>query len=226
MEIEKPVISVVIPAFKEGNTIRNVIRDIKNSTSYKTQIIIVDGHSNDGTKEKAIEEEAEFIVEPRLGYGRAIKTGLQHVKGDIIVIIDGDNTYEGCDIDKFTPHLLNDGVDVCLASRIGGTILPGAMSGINLVGNRIFTWFYNLIYKQSVSDTQTGFRAITKKASEILELNADGMGISTAMLTEAARNGLKIVEFPTTYKPRNNHSRSKLNRLKAGLEIFSILLSG
>jgi len=223
---EEPIVSVVIPAFREGKTIRKVIKDIRSSATYETQIIIVDGYSNDGTEEIAKEENVEFVTEPRLGYGRAIRTGLDHVKGDIIVIIDADGTYEACDINRLSIPLLKDEADVCLASRIDGTLLPGAMPGINFVGNRIFTWLYNIIHGQHVSDTQTGFRAITKKALERLELRVDGMGISTAMLTQAAKNGLRIAEFPTTYKPRNNHSKSKLNRFKAGYDIFSILLSG
>jgi len=57
-----------MPASKEGKTIRKVIKDIKGSATYKTQIIIVDGYSNDGTEEIAKEENVEFVTEPRLGY--------------------------------------------------------------------------------------------------------------------------------------------------------------
>lgn len=223
---EELTVSVIIPALKEGKTIRKVIKDIKSSATYKTQIIIVNGPSNDGTEEIAKEEDVELVIELRLGYGRAIRTGLDHVKGDIIVIIDADDTYEAGDINRLIVPLLKDGADICLASRISGTLLPGAMQGINFVGNRIFTWFYNILYRQHLSDTQTGFRAITKKALERLKLRVNGMGISTAMLTQAAKRGLRIAEFPTTYKPRNDHSKSKLNRFKAGYEILSILLSG
>ena len=223
---EEPVVSVIIPAFREGKTIRKVIKDIKSSAAYETQIIIVDGYSNDGTEEIAKEEDVEFVTEQRLGYGRAVRTGLDRAKGDIIVIIDADGTYEARDISRLSIPLLKDEGDICLASRIGGTILPGAMPGMNFVGNRIFTWLFNIIYRQRVSDSQTGFRAMTKKASQSLELSVDGMGISTAMLTQAVKKGLRIAEFPTTYKPRNNHSKSKLNRLKAGCEILGILLSG
>jgi glycosyltransferase involved in cell wall biosynthesis len=219
-------ISVIIPAFKEGKTIREVIRQIKESTPFQTQIIVVDGCSNDGTEEIAKEENVEMIAEPRRGYGRAIRTGLDYGDGDIIVIIDADSTYEASDISRLIAPLLKDEVDVCLASRIGGTILPGAMQGTNYVGNRVFTWFFNHLYRQKVSDTQTGFRAMTKNAMKNLDLREDGMGISTAILTQAARNGLKIAEVPTTYKPRNNHSKSKLNRITAGYDIFRILLFG
>jgi len=223
---EDYIVTVVIPAFKEGKTIRKVIRDLKSSSSYNTEIIVVDGYSNDGTKEIVKEEKAQFVSEPRIGYGRAIKTGIDHAKGDIVVIIDADDTYEACDIDKIVQPLLKDEADVCLASRLGGTLLPGSMPGMNLFGNRMFTSMYNAIYGQKVSDTQTGFRALTKKTIECLDLYSDGMGLSTVFLTEAAKRGFRITEVPTLYRPRDDDSRSKLNRLKAGWEILRILLLG
>ena len=62
---KNPVVSVVIPALKEGKTIRKVIRDLKSSSSYNTEIIVVDGHSNDGTEEIVKEENADFIAESK-----------------------------------------------------------------------------------------------------------------------------------------------------------------
>lgn len=220
------IISVVIPAFKEGKTIRKVIRDLKSCSSHNTQVIVVDGYSKDGTEEIVKEENVDFVMESRVGYGRAIKTGIDHAKGDIVVIIDADDTYEACDINKLVQPLLQNEADVCLASRLEGTLLPGSMPSMNFFGNRMFTSMYNMLYSQNVSDTQTGFRALTKKAIDCLDLYSDGMGLSTVFLTEAAKRGLKITEVPTVYRPRNNHSKSKLNRFKAGWEILRILLLG
>ncbi|MFA5365498.1 MAG: glycosyltransferase family 2 protein, partial [Candidatus Bathyarchaeia archaeon] len=220
---ENLLVSVVIPAFKEGKTIRKVIRDLRSSSSYDTEIIVVDGYSNDGTEEIVKEENAAFVSEPRKGYGRAIKTGIDHAKGDVVVIIDADDTYDAADINKVVTPLLNGTADVCLASRLGGTLLPGSMQGMNLFGNRMFTSIYNVLYRQNVTDTQTGFRALTKDAVEQLNLYSDGMGLATVFLTEAAKSGLRITEFPTVYKPRDDESRTKMNRLKAGWAISRIL---
>jgi len=221
-----PVVSVVIPALKEGKTIRKVIRDLKNSSNYNTEIIVVDGYSNDGTEEIVKEEQAHFVTEKRVGYGRAIKTGIDHSTGHIVVIIDADDTYEACAIDRLITPLLKDEADVCLATRLGGKLLPGSMHGMNLFGNRMFTSMYNTLYGQKVTDTQTGFRALTKKTIKCLDLYSDGMGLSTVFLTEAAKKGFRIKEIPTTYKPRDDECPSELNRLKAGWEIFRILLLG
>jgi glycosyltransferase involved in cell wall biosynthesis len=221
-----PVVSIVIPAFKEGKTIRKVIRDLKNSSSYNTEIIVVDGYSKDGTEEIVKEENARFVTEKRIGYGRAIKTGIDHAKGDIVVIIDADDTYDASDIDRVVQPLLKDEADVCLASRLGGKLLPGSMPGMNLFGNRMFTSMYNVLYGQNVSDTQTGFRAMKKKAIDCLDLYSDGMGLATVFLTEAAKKGFRITEFPSVYRPRDDESQTKMNRLKAGWEILRILLLG
>lgn len=124
MKHEDTTISVVIPALNEAKTFRKVIRDLKNSSSYNTQIIVVDGHSNDGTEKIVKEENADFVSEPRTGYGRAIKTGIHHAKGNIVVIIDADDTYEARHIDKLVQPLLENQADVYLASRLGGTCYP------------------------------------------------------------------------------------------------------
>lgn len=226
MSEKDPVVSIVIPAFKEGRTIRKVIRDLKNSSSYNTEIIVVDGYSNDGTEEIAKEENAQFVTEKRVGYGRAIKTGIYHAKGDIVVIIDADDTYDASDINRVVQPLLKDEADVCLASRLGGKLLPGSMPGMNLFGNRMFTSMYNVLYRQNVSDTQTGFRAMKKNAIDCLDLYSDGMGLATVFLTEAAKKGFRITEFPSVYRPRDEESQTKMNRLKAGWEILRILLLG
>ena len=226
MSEKDPVVSIVIPAFKEGKTIRKVIRDLKNSSSYNTEIIVVDGYSKDGTEEIVKEENARFVTEKRVGYGRAIKTGIDHAKGDIVVIIDADDTYDASDIDRVVQPLLKDEADVCLASRLGGKLLPGSMPGMNLFGNRMFTSMYNVLYGQNVSDTQTGFRAMKKKAIDCLDLYSDGMGLATVFLTEAAKKGFRITEFPSVYRPRDDESQTKMNRLKAGWEILRILLLG
>jgi glycosyltransferase involved in cell wall biosynthesis len=221
-----PVVSVVITTLKEGKTISKVIQELKNSSNYNTEIIVVDGHSNDGTEEIVKDEKACFVTEKRVGYGRAIKTGIDRSTGDIVVIIDADDTYEACALDRLITPLLKDEADICLGTRLGGRLLPGSMPSMNLLGNRMFTSMYNTIYGQKVSDTQTGFRALTKKTINCLELYSDGMGLSTVFLTEAAKRGFRITEIPTTYRPRDDESPSKLNRLKAGWEILRILLLG
>lgn len=219
-------ISLIIPAFNEENTIGKVIRDVKKSAPDSTQIVVVDGGSNDKTNKIAEKEGVNVVVELRAGYGRAIRSGLEQGTGDIFVIIDADDTYEASDIPRLIEPLLEGKADVSIASRISGSMFSGSMPKANYFGNRMLTWLFNRLYGQCLSDSQTGFRALTRKALKTITLKEVDMAFSTEMLTQAARHGLKITEVPTTYKPRNNSSKSKLNRFKAFLEISQVLFFG
>ena len=113
-----------------------------------------------------------------------------------------------------------------MATRLGETLIAGSMSGMNFVENRIITSMYNIILKQKVTDTQTGFRALTKKTIDSINLYWEGIGLSTVFLTETAKKDFRITEIPTICRPRDDESRSKLNRIRAGWEIFRIILLG
>lgn len=224
MSFGNPVISVIIPALNEAETISQVIQELEQYTPYpdSTEILVVDGGSGDGTQDSVVNNGAKLIVEPRPGYGRAIRTGIERARGNIVVIVDADATYETSDLPQLVDPLLQGNADVSLATRIGGKLLPGAMPQFNYVGNKIFTWLYNKLYHQSVSDTQTGFRAMTRKALQVIKLIEDDMAISTEILTQAAKHGLRIFEIPSTYKLRVG--KPKLRRFKAGREIISALI--
>lgn len=225
MSSDKPLVSVVIPALNEAESISQVIKEVVQYTPCpnSTEIIVVDGGSEDGTQKFVMDNGAKLIVEPRRGYGRAIRTGLEHAHGKVIVIVDADGTYEVSDMPELVEPLLKGKADVSLAARIGGKILPGAMPRFNYLGNCMFTWLYNRLYGQKVSDTQTGFRALTKKALSTIKLVEEDMAISTEILTKAAKQRLRIIELPSTYRLRLG--KPKLKRFKAGREILRTLFS-
>jgi len=218
-------VSLVIPAKNEVKSICKVIQDAKKHAPHPIQIIVVDGGSNDGTDKMAGKEGAEVFVELKPGYGRAIRSGLKRGKGDIFVIMDADGTYEASDMHGLIEPLLEGKADVVLASRIAGSMLPMSMQKVNYVGNILFTLLYNKLYGQSISDSQTGFRALTRKAFEVMTFREEDMAFSTEMLTQAVKCGLRITEIPSTYKPRDKGSKSKLNRIRAGWEVFRVLVS-
>ena len=100
-----------------------------------------------------------------------------------------------------------------------------SMDVTNYVGNRIITFVFNLLYRQKLTDSQSGFRAIKRSALEKIKLSEKDMAFATEMLVKFARKGFKIIEVSTTYKPRI-YGKSKLRRIKAGLEIFKVLVRG
>ncbi|MCS7096403.1 MAG: glycosyltransferase family 2 protein [Nitrososphaerota archaeon] len=218
------MVSVVIPTLNEAGTIGGTIKTIKESLRRPYEIIVVDGNSTDNTKEIVKKENCRLIVEPRRGYGTALKVGISHAKGDVIVMVDGDGTYDVKDINLLLDTLSKEGAELCMASRMN-SLYDGSMDLLNFLGNRIITLVFNLLFRQNLTDTQSGFRAIRRSALDKVELKENDMAFATEMLVRFAKKGFKIIEVPTSYRPRV-YGKSKLRRLRAGLEIFKVLIEG
>lgn len=218
------MISVVIPTLNEAGNILETVTTIHKEIAYPKEIIIVDGNSTDGTKE--IVKDTNFcrlIVEPRRGYGLALRTGFKNAKGDIVVMVDGDGTYEVKHINLLLNTLIKNDADLCQATRMYD--LRKAMGFMNFVANKIITFCFDFFYSQFLSDTQSGFRAISRSALEKVELYEDDMAFATEMLVQFAKKGFKIVEVPSAYRERK-YGRPKMRRIKSGIEIFTTMAKG
>ncbi|MGZ4850753.1 MAG: glycosyltransferase family 2 protein [Candidatus Bathyarchaeia archaeon] len=218
------LVSVVIPTLNEAGNILEAVTTIQNDLAYPKEIIVVDGNSTDGTIE--IVKDTNFcrlIIEPRRGYGLALRTGMKNAKGNIIVMVDGDGTYEVRHINRMLDKMVEKDVDMVLATRMYDP--NKAMGLMNFLGNKVITWFFDFFYSQFLSDTQSGFRAISHEAINNVKLTEDDMAYATEMLIKFAVEGYNMVEVPTTYKARK-YGRPKLRRFKSGIEIFSTIFRG
>ena len=107
-------ISVVIPTLNEACGIAETIGLVPKITD---EIVVVDGNSNDGTREIAAKAGAKVVLEERRGYGRAFKTGFEHATGSIIATADGDGTYPIEMLEEVTKHLLDNELDFISCAR-------------------------------------------------------------------------------------------------------------
>src|SRR4030043_1071272 len=99
--------SVVIPTLNEAGTILEAINTIDRYTSYPKEIIIVDSNSTDGTIEIVKDtNRCRLIIEPRRGYGVALMTGMKKAKGNIIIMVDGDGTYEFKHVNRLLDEMI------------------------------------------------------------------------------------------------------------------------
>ena len=218
------LISVVIPTLNEAGNILETVTTIHKELAYPKEIIIVDGNSTDGTQE--IVKDTEFcklIVEPRRGYGLALRTGIKNARGDVVVMVDGDGTYEVRHINLLIETLIKENAELCQATRMYD--LRKAMGFTNFVANKIITFCFDFFYSQFLSDTQSGFRAISRAALEEVEFYEDDMSFATEMLVRFAKKGFKMVEVPSSYRPRK-YGAPKMRRLKSGIEIFTTMAKG
>jgi hypothetical protein len=138
-------------------------------------------------------------------------------------MVDGDGTYEVRHINRMISKMVEKDVDMVLATRMYD---PNKAMGIMyFLGNKVITTFYDFFYAQFLSDTQSGFRAISHEAIDKVDLKAVDMAYATEMLMQFAKQGYTMLEVPTTYKLRK-YGRPKLRRFKSGIEIFTTMVRG
>jgi len=218
------MVSVVIPTLNEAGTIIEAIDTIDRYVSYPKEIIIVDGNSTDGTLEKVKDcERCRLIVEPRRGYGIALRTGMKAAKGNILIMVDADGTYEFKHIDRLVNRLIEKDADMVLATRMYDP--HKAMGLLNFLGNKVITFTYDFFYSQFLSDSQSGFRAIDRRKYDSVKFKETDMPFATEMLIRFAREGYNMVEIPTTYKART-YGKTKLRPFESGIRIFTTIFKG
>ena len=212
-------IAVIIPTLNEGYSIGKVIEGVPiadlSKNGLETAVYVIDGQSNDGTREIAIEKGAQVILEDRQGKGFAVQTAFKSIAADYEIMVDGDNTYP---IEMLTEmvRLLKKN-DVVIGSRLKGVIEPGAMTKLNVVGNVFLSFLASVLFGLRVSDVCTGFWGYRSDAIRRLTLTASGFEIEADMFVECVRKGLRVAEIPIIYRARKD--QPKLSSLRDGIKI-------
>ncbi len=212
-------VAVVIPTLNEERSIGKVIDGVPVAdllqNGLETAVYVIDGQSTDNTREIAVEKGATIILEERKGKGSAIQTAFKSITSDYAVMVDGDDTYP---IEMATQMIcLLKKYDVVIGSRLKGTIEPGAMTRVNVVGNTLLSLLAWVLFRVYISDVCTGFWGYRSDAVRRLDLAAPGFEIEANMFAECVRNGLRIAEIPITYRARKD--RPKLASLRDGIKI-------
>ena len=217
---------MLLPALDEEAAIGKVLSSIPVDRlwglGFQTKVLVVDGQSADRTREIAKNLGAQVMVQNGLGKGGALRHGFEASAADMVVILDADGSYPPEKIPEFV-EMLSNGADVVIGSRLRGEILAGAMTPLNLVGNRILSVLASLLYQMPVSDICSGMWGIHARALRRMNLSSQRFDIEAEVFAEARRLGLRVHEIPIRYSRRIG--TSKLIPLTAGIEIFGRLLT-
>lgn len=212
-----PEVSIVLPCLNEAQTVGRCVEKALAcfaGSGLRGEVIVSDNGSTDGSAELAARAGALVVHEPIRGYGSAYLRGIAESQAPIIIMADADDTYDLREIPRLVSKI-NEGYDIVLGSRLGGTILPGAMPWMHRhVGNPILTGLLNWLFDMNVRDAHTGLRAFTRHAYELLKLRTTGMEFASEMVISAGKARLRIGEVPITYYPREG--TSKLNTWRDG----------
>ncbi len=188
--------SIIIPAYNEEETIGEVVR----RSAPHGEVVVVDDGSEDATVEEAEKAGARVIKQRHRGKGAALRRGLKETDGDV-VLIDGDLQHLPEEIPKLLKGLEKYDLVVGARSRSSGMPIHRKMT------NALSTWVVGMATGLPLTDSQSGFRAIRKKAKKKLPLKSDGFDVESEMLWEAARAGLEVgeVKIETLYGGRESH---------------------
>lgn len=215
---EKPSVTVLVAAYNEAPIIGEVVRAALHAIP-SGEVLVVDDGSTDGTERVAAEAGARVLRLVRnRGKGAAVRQGLNEVRGEVIVLIDGDGQDDPAEIPKLLAALQPD-VDLVVGSRFIGRFEPGAITPVNRWGNRFLTSVINLLFSAQLTDTQAGFKAFRAETLQRLNLSAHRFDIEVDLLLGVLRAGGRVVEVPVRRAPRQ-HGQSRLNSLLDGARIL------
>ncbi len=221
-------ICVLLPALNEAETIGQVIdripRDRISAMGYDTQVMVVDGHSNDMTAEIAQSKGARLVKQKGHGKGDAVRTAFESFEGNYLFMLDADNTYEPDVILQMLPMLENERYDVILGSRLNGSVKKDAMTSLNFIGNKTLSMTANFLFPNghTVTDVCTGMWGLRDDVVDCLELDADAFDIEAELYSKCIKSGFTVGEIPINYMKRPN--QAKLSALKDGSKIMLRLL--
>jgi glycosyltransferase involved in cell wall biosynthesis len=220
---QQPRVSVVIPCLNEaGNIAECVLRAqaVLDENGIDGEVLVVDNGSEDDSGQIARAAGARVVDEPQRGYGQAYQAGFDAARGDYIVMIDADLTYDFEEIPRFVEEL-DAGAELVMGNRLEN-VQPGAMSLTSRIGNPILSGFLNALYRTPIGDAHCGMRAFRRDVLPRLDLRSTGMEFASEMVIRAAREKLEIRELPIALHRRGGES--KLSPFRDGWRHLRLML--
>lgn len=218
----EPNLLVVIPAYNEAKTIGGIV---KSASQYADEVIVIDDGSTDSTAFVAKAAGGKVIRLPQnSGKGVALSVGLSTAAlngADYIVCLDADGQHDPDEIPKVCAPVLRGDADLVIGSRFLNKKSQEEIPRYRTVGLRVLTKATNMTNGSDVTDSQSGFRCLSKKAAMAINLTEQGMGIESEMIVDASKHGLKIAEVPITCK----YDGLDTSTLKPGMHGTSVLAS-
>jgi len=216
------MVVAAIPAYNEEVTIGSVVL---KALKHVDKVIVVDDGSSDKTADIARAAGAFVISHDRnKGYGAALKTCFEiarKINADAMVILDADGQHDSDEIPIVLAPVISGEADIVIGSRFINKNINNNIPIYRKIGIRILNLITGVAGKR-VSDSQSGFRAYSKRAIDIINLTENGMGAGSEILLLANKNGLKIVEVPIYC--RFDIGEPSQNPISHALSVISFLL--
>lgn len=218
-------LSIVIPVYNEKNTIDEIIRRVQ-SVEFEKEIIIVDDCSNDGTRDRINKISGNNIKklfhEKNKGKGAALRTGFQHVSGDIVIIQDADLEYNPKEYSNLIEPILDGRADAVYGSRfLGGP--HRVLFFWHYVGNKILTTLSNMLTNLTLTDMETGYKVFKADIIKNINIRSNRFGFEPEITAKLAKRKCVIYELPVSYSGRDYTEGKKIGWKDGVVALYSIL---
>ena len=220
-------VSVVIPVYNERGSIVEIVRRVVN-TGIPNELIIVDDCSRDGTaeilrdiKDGWTDKNCNLVIDSHsrnVGKGAALRSGFQHVTGDVVIVQDADLEYDPKDYSRLLAPILDGRADAVYGSRfLGGE--HRVLFFWHMVGNKILTLFSNMLTNINLSDMETGYKAFRAEIIKNIKLQSNRFGFEPEITAKVVKLGCRIYETSISYSGRTYQEGKKIN-WKDGIAAF------
>ena len=211
-------IAVTIPCYNEAVTIGKVVRDFTAILPQAT-IHVFDNNSEDGSADLARKAGAYVHHVRKRGKGHVMQAIFDSIDTDILVVVDGDDTYYAEDALRLIEPILKGEADMVVGNRLKSAT-DESMSRLHQFGNRLILKAVNFMFKTNYKDILSGYRAISRRFVKNVPLLTSGFEIETELTLQALEREIEITEIPISYRNRPEGSESKLKSFHDGSRII------
>jgi glycosyltransferase involved in cell wall biosynthesis len=207
------LLSVVVPVFNERTTVVEILRRMRQvDLPVDLEIVVVDDGSNDGTEKVlgALEDSTVRVIHhpSNRGKGAAVRTGLEHARGDLLLIQDADLEYDPDDWPRLLNPLLKGKAQVVYGSRFTGE--RRNLLFWHWVGNRFLSLVTNVLYNTTLSDMETCYKLFDRRVLDGITIKSDRFEFEPEITAKLLRRGYHIYEVPISYSGRDRDEGKKI----------------
>ena len=224
-------LSIIIPCYNEKGSLPELISLVKGAPVQDKEIILVDDGSDDGTTDlikNNLEKKVDKVVyHPKnMGKGSAIKSGLQYVSGDMVIIQDADLEYDPKEYPKLMAPIIEGKADVVFGSRFLGEGPHRVHLFWHYVGNKFLTILSNMFTNLNLTDMETCYKLFKTEFIKEINIEQKGFGIEPEITAKIAKKECRIYEVGISYYGRSYSEGKKINWRDGFKAIYLILKYG
>jgi glycosyltransferase involved in cell wall biosynthesis len=206
-------LSVIVPVFNERNTVVEIMRRMRAvDLPIDREFVLVDDGSSDGTQQvlNQLGDSTVRVVKhtDNRGKGAAIRTGLEHVTGDLVLIQDADLEYDPEDWPRLLAPVFRGRATVVYGSRFTGE--RRNMLLLHWMGNRLLSLTTNVLYNTTLSDMETCYKLFDRRVLDGVTIRSDRFDFEPEITAKVLRQGIRIYEVPISYTGREFDEGKKI----------------